>query len=180
MTAPTIEIDGETWHRDGSLIWPLGTPGPGQVGHLGRYYSPFGKLDGLRARIRKWCDAQHNDRNTPFTGLGVVADWELALQILNLREFAEWLRVQPGPHADFANEIIEAADAGAELDDLRDHIVHQLGKPEVGASYHDAITDAATAGETIDDVRGLLVELGMLADGDTETELAPLLRALLS
>jgi hypothetical protein len=129
----------------------------------------------LAQRLAKWVDRLGSDKSLPWVGLGLIRDLEEALRLLNMREFAEWLRDKGDPaHARFADEILEAQDA------LR---VAGYGSP-VLAKNIDALDDENREHErqalALQDVRKVLVEYGALASDDRDTPLPDLVRALLS
>ena len=82
-------------------------PEPNQHGFTPSYVSPHGHLSGLRDRLKRTLARLGTDRSLPWVGLGLVKDLEVILQLLNLQEFAEWLRVNgPPEHRGFADDIL--------------------------------------------------------------------------
>lgn len=145
-------------------------------GYIPRYVSPHGCLVGLRDRLQEWVDRMGRDRSLPWAGLGIVKDLEVVVQLLNLREFAEHLRVNGTPQEQaFAQDILadqETLEAVRQACDT--------------AGYRDE-PDPVRAVERLDDdsrlgdkLRNVLVDVGALEATDTETDLPALLRALLS
>lgn len=156
---------------------PVRPPAPktNEHGYTSGYVSPHGHLAGLRERLLRWCDRLGRDRSLPWAGLGIVNDLEVVVQLLNMREFAEWLRTNGDPaHARFADEIIEAqdalADAGYQAPALADNV----------QGLDDENRQNEAQAMVLGDVRQVLVEYGALASDDRETPLPDLLRALLS
>jgi len=135
----------------------------------------YGTPAGLDVRLRKWRDTLCTTRSLPWLGAGLIKDLEVTVQLLNMREFAEWLRDKGDPaHARFAEEILEAQDA------LR---IAGYGSPTL-ASNIDGLDDENRQHEAqamvLQDVRKVLVETGALAADDRDTPLPLLVRALLS
>lgn len=136
----------------------------------------FGTVIGLPQRMAAWVDRMGKDRSLPWVGLGIIKDMEMAVQLLNLREFAEWLRTKGDPeHQGFADDILADQET---LDAVRDACNT--------AGYRDE-PDVVRAVELLDDevrkvdaVRQVLIDTGALAKDDTETDVPSLLRALLS
>ena len=134
-----------------------------------------------------------------------MADLEVTLQLLDVREFADWLRTHGDPtQARFAVDIHEALDAAEDYEEVAgaldgwndsptlhlaekaEQVVREVqaidqalgdtgGAPRM--AHVNAIADAAKLGERM---RAVLVETGALANDDSETDPAALLRALLS
>ena len=140
------------------------------------YESPFGKPRGLVGRLADWADRMGKDRSLPWAGLGIIEDLRLMVQVLDKREWLEAMRLSDDPDAQrFArelladNETVEAAEGAA-------YNAHHVSD--------EAADDPVRAIEELDArlvrIRGVLVSTGALADDDTETDLADLLRALLS
>jgi hypothetical protein len=79
------------------------------------YVSPYGQLPGLAERLEQWARRMGTDRTLPWAGLGIIGDLKLAASILNLREFAEYVRTNGAPeHRLWADDILrldETADA---------------------------------------------------------------------
>ena len=151
-------------------------PEPTPGGYVPGYVSPHGHLSGLRDRLAKWVERMGRDRSLPWVGLGVVNDLEVTLQLLNLREFAEWLRVngppeQQGFAADILadQETLEAVRQAADMAGYRD-------EPDP-VRVVERLDDEVRA---LDAMRAVLVEKGALANDDYDTPLPDLLRALLS
>lgn len=104
-------------------------------------------------------------------------DLELTVQLLSLPEFADWLRVHgDATQSRFAVEIHDAADGAERYESLTAEIEKLVEVPP-GETYGDAIEGAIKLGERM---REVLEEVGALEPGDTKTDPAALLRALLS
>lgn len=156
------------------------TPEPNQHGYVSSHVSPHGHLSGVRERLRRWIDRMGRDRSLPWVGLGFVKDLEVILQLLNLQEFAEWLRVNgPPEHRGFADDI------------LADQFTLEAVRGAVDTAGYREVVDPVKAVELLDEenraneatgkaLRQVLVDTGALADDDYETSLPDLLRALLS
>lgn len=124
------------------------------------------------------------------------------MQLLNLPEFAEWLRLRGGEHAQWADEILTLQAETTELEDAADKAE---GERDDATEKLDAVTEAIaehvplfahgaiqfghdpTPAETIEragnilaDIRVALVEAGALSADDQDTDLPSLLTALLS
>lgn len=143
------------------------------------YVSPFGKPQGLAARLAKWASDMGTDRNLPWAGLGIIEDLKLAAQLLNLREFGEWLRTHGSPeHRHFADELLrneetlEAVDSALATAGLRNF------DPVAGVETLQRERDQA--GRDYRELRRVLVECGALSGDDADTPIADLVRALLS
>lgn len=150
-------------------------PEANQHGYIPRYVSPHGHLAGLRERLGRWVDRMGRDRSLPWVGLGLVNDLEVVLQLLNMREYAEWLRTNGDPaHARFADEIIDAQDALA----VAGYQGPSLGENVDGLDNENRENEKQAL--VLDDMRKVLVEYGALAPDDRATPLPDLLRALLS
>lgn len=141
------------------------------------YVSPYGKFEGLTERLVRWRrDLTRPGSGRPFYG-GLVADLEVVLRFLNSAEFAEWLRVKGDQEqAKWAADILEALDRGEEYDRLLLDI-EKLVPVAQGQTHADAVEQASELGERM---RQVLIETGALADDDTVTDPADLLRALLT
>lgn len=104
-------------------------------------------------------------------------DLEVVVQLLDLPEFAEWLRVHGDPlQSRFAADIDQALHEAEEGATLKEHI-ERLIPVEEGEGYANAVERASELGERM---RQVLIETGALADDDTATDPAALLRALLA
>lgn len=151
-------------------------PEPTPGGYVPGYVSPHGHLAGLRDRLAKWVDRMGRDRSLPWVGLGLVNDLEVALQLLNLQEFAEWLRVNgPPEHRDFADDILSDQFTLEAVRDACDSAGYR-DEPDVVRAIERLDDDSRIA----DKLRHVFVEVGALDAKDTETDLVALLRALLS
>lgn len=148
------------------------------------YVSPYGKPRGLAARLLKMAGRMSTDRTLPWAGTGIIEDLKMAAQVLNKREWLEKLRLSDDPDAQrFAAEALADEEL---LDAAYDAAGHVKGLPDEATALDPVETieklDAATVAARRDytAVRDVLVGLGALADDDTETPVADLLRALLS
>lgn len=139
------------------------------------YDPPYGKMAGLPERVANWIKRLSSPA-LPWIGMGLIRDLEMVMRILSLREFGEFLRSRSGIDSEWGDEIIAAADAADELEELQADIEKAV-PVEPGEIYADAIERAAKLGERM---RAVLVETGALADDDTATDPADLLRVLLS
>lgn len=160
MTLPSVRPDP-----------PEPTPG----GYVPRYVSPHGHVAGLAERLAKWMDRCGRDKTLPWVGLGLIADLEVAVQLLNMREFAEWLRTHGDPaHARFADEIMHAQDALA---------IAGYHTPSLAENI-DGLDDENRENEKqaieLAEVRKVLVQTGALSADDKDTPMSALVMALLS
>lgn len=157
---------------------------PNQHGYISSYVSPHGHLLGLRERLRRTLDRLGTDRSLPWVGLGLVNDLEVTLQLLNLQEFGEWLRVHGTPEQQlFADEIISNEFTLEAANDAAAHVRNLPSEPHA----LDPVTTIEKLDDAVDEaradyiaVRNVLVETGALDRDDEETPVADLLRALLS
>lgn len=149
----------------------------------------YGRPAGLAARLAEWNNRlRRSGAGVPAIGDvpagsfwgGLIADIGAVMQILNLREFGEWLRVNgPAEHRQFADEImandetLEAFEAATYA--ARDR--HELGDYADPVAAVEALDKRAQDYEA---VRRALVDTGALAEGDDETPVADLIRALLA
>jgi hypothetical protein len=138
----------------------------------------YGKIEGLTGRIGDWLHRVKYDKSTPWAGLGLCADLEVILRLLSLEEFGQWLR----SHSDdelqrWGIEVLDAADAVADLDAMQDEIVKRMGGDDTTEPYLNIVERVANER---DDVRKVLIECGALAPDDTDTNVPDLLRALLA
>lgn len=160
----------------------------------GEYVSPYGKPQGLAARLLEWAERMATDRSLPWAGLGIIEDLKLSAKVLNSREFLEHLRVHgDGEQAQFAQELLDMVDTVEACESA----VYVAGdRRDLGADgrwtdppraieilagqVDEQEAAAAKAEQDFADVRAVLVQTGALAADDTETPVADLLRALLS
>lgn len=148
-------------------------PVANQHGYISTYVSPHGCLVGLRDRLQRWVDRCGRDRSLPWAGLGFINDLEAVVQLLNLREFAEHLRVNGTPEQQaFAADILADQET-----------IEAVRMAVDTAGYRDE-PDPVRAVEIMDDearaVRKVLIDCGALASDDEETNVPDLVRALLS
>lgn len=145
------------------------------LGYTPSYVSPHGHLEGLRARLAGHIDRLGRDKTLPWVGLGIIRDLEVTVQLLNMREFAEWLRTQGDPaHQRFGDEILEAQG----ILDGAGYATPSLVANVDGLDDENRENDAKAL--VLADVRQVLVSTGALASDDHETPLPALVRALLS
>ena len=151
-------------------------PDPTPEGYVPRYVSPHGHVSGLRDRLAAMIPRLGQDKSLPWVGLGLVQDLEIVVQLLNLQEFAEWLRVNGTPEQQpFAEDILadqftlEAVRQACDTAGLRDEhdVVRAVEKLDLDS-------------RVVERMRSVLVESGALEPDDTQTDMADLLRALLS
>jgi hypothetical protein len=100
------------------------------------------------------------------------------MRLLNLREFAEWLKLHgPAEHRDFADNILADQDT---LESVR-QAVDTAGYRHVSDPVKAVeMLDEEARGGTGEAVRAVLVSVGALAESDHETSIPDLVRALLS
>jgi len=125
----------------------------------------------------------------------LIYDLEVLVRLLNLREFADWLRVHgDATQSQFSAEIHDALDDSEALETLDAQKAAQFGEYDelvdrvrLAANNGDSDFDALHAVEELDgaattyrEVRQTLVECGALDANDTETSVPDLIRALLS
>lgn len=159
---------------------PLRDPPPttndhGYVSKPRRTEHQFGTIIGLAQRLAAAVERMGRDRTLPWVGLGIIKDMETTVQLLNMREFAEWLRTKGDPaHARFADEIIDAQDALA----IAGYHTPSLGENVSGLDDENRENEKQAL--VLDEVRKVLVETGALSADDKQTPLPDLVRALLS
>lgn len=144
------------------------------------YESPHGKPRGLALRLADWAERMGRDRGLPWAGLGIIGDLKLAAGILNKREWLEAMRLSDDPEAQrFAVELLDDADEHEIAIDAADHV---RGLPDEPHALPPVETIEKLDARAVDygRVRDVLVQTGALADDDTETPVADLVRALLS
>lgn len=125
------------------------------------------------------------DRSIPWLGTGLIQDIELVMQILNLREFAEWLRTNgPPEHARFAREILSMEETLEAFECATDRVKADIAcdPPATDPVSVVEVLDATAcdAQRQLDRMRDVFCSVYALEDGDEETDLPDLLRALLS
>jgi hypothetical protein len=141
------------------------------------YVSPYGKIAGLAERLAKFRQRLCTDRSLPWQGTGLIADLEVVVRLLNVQEFVDDLRVHGDEEqARWAAELLEIIEDADEHERLIEEI-EQAVPVAAGQEYGAAIAEAAALG---DRMRAVLVEVGALAENDTETDPVAMLRALLS
>lgn len=149
----------------------------------GGYVSPYGKPEGLTERLRDWVDRACRDKSSPWPGTGILEDIKLALQFLDNREWLENLRATgDDTQRTFAGELLRTLDTVDAMQSAADRAAAYPGfsgadPVQVLEKVDDVATDAL---RQVDRIRDVLVEAGALADGDTETPVPDLLRALLA
>lgn len=150
-------------------------PRPNAHGYTPTYNPSYGYVGGLQSRLADWIKRLGRDRSLPWAGLGLVKDLEITMQLLNLREFAEWLKIHgPAEHRDFGEAILRDQETIDAVSDALLHAGHNEDDPV------KAIENLDGEVRTIDDIRAVLVEAGALEADDRKTPLPDLVRALLS
>lgn len=148
------------------------------------YVSPYGKPRGLAARLADWAERMGSDRQLPWAGTGIIGDLKLAAQVLNKREWLEMLRLSSDPDAHrFATEALADDETLEAVQDAADRA--QASNEKYSGADPVAVIEqldeaALAARRDYAAVRDVLVQAGALADDDTETPVADLLRALLA
>lgn len=141
------------------------------------YQPRYGALPGLRERIAEWSHRLGTDRSLPWAGLGLIADLEAVLKILNLREFAEHLRVTgTDEQREFADEILR----DQETLEATESALRYAGFTNFDPVAAIETMARDTRNDQLAQIRAFLVEQGMLAPDDHETPIVPLVRAFLS
>ncbi len=103
-----------------------------------------------------------------------MADLELVMQLLDLREFADWLRTHGAPdQTRCAADIISQVDT---IDALDDAVAYAGGL----ATSDDPVKALEDMTGDLRGVRDVLVSVGALEAQDYDTPLPDLLRALLA
>jgi hypothetical protein len=114
----------------------------------------------------------------------LVYDLEVAVRILDLPEFADWLRVHgDDTQSRFGTEIAELVDrdnANAEWGDDVEQALKAAGCDLTTATAPEIIGELADQAEQARQIRAVLVEVGALSADDTATSVPDLLRALVS
>lgn len=150
-------------------------PKPNEHGYTSNYVTPSGHLEGLRGRLARWVERMGTDRSLPWVGLGLVRDLEVVMRLLNLREFAEWLKLHgPPEHQEFADDILRDQETIEAVHDALKHAGHEVIDPVAGVEALDGEV------RQVDAIRQVLVETGALAADDQDTPIPDLLRALLA
>ena len=140
------------------------------------YVSPYGRFEGLPERLQDWIARLGRDRSLPWAGLGLINDLEAVVKLLNLTEFAEWLRVNgPLDQQRFGDDILADQFTLEAVRDACDSAGYR-DEPDVVRAVERLDVDS----RAVDRLRNVLVEVGALDAADTQTDLAALLRALLS
>jgi hypothetical protein len=138
----------------------------------------YGDAPGLLQRLAKWRDMMCTNRGLPWHGLGFIKDLELVMKLLNLREYAEWLKVHgDDEQRQFADEIMADQET---LDAVR-QATHDAGYRDVDDPVRavELLAEECNA-QRFNAMRQVLIDTGALAADDEETNEADLLRALLS
>ena len=150
------------------------------AGRVAEYVSPYGKAPGLLARLAYWSRQFRTNRALPWFGTGFIADLEFVMKLLNLREYAEWLKLHgPAEQQQFADDILRDQETLEAVGDALRHAGLQ-NYDEVAAVELLDRERRRNNSEEIDAIRAVLVENGALEESDHDTPLADLLRALLS
>lgn len=143
------------------------------------YVSPYGKPAGLQQRLAEWAERMGRDRSLPWAGLGIIGDLTLAAKILNLREFAEHLRVNGTPEQrQWADEILRN-------EETLEGVTQALS--DGGLRNYDQVAGVETLNRERDEararlraVRAVLEQAGVVDDATPDADLPDLLRALLA
>ena len=144
------------------------------------YVSPYGRVQGLVDRLdRLQRQLREAGLHKPFYG-GLIRDLEVVVRLLNVREFAEHLRVHgDADQAPFAADILELLDSDEAHEALLDDIERVL-PVAAGEVYGEVVEGAAKKAVERDAIRAVLVNAGAITADDTNTDLPALIRALLS
>jgi hypothetical protein len=144
-----------------------------------RYVSPHGKPHGLAERLASWAERMETERTWPWAGLGIIGDLKLAAQLLNLREFAEWVRANGQPeHRLWADDILR-------LDDTAEATQSALNKAglvnyDPPAAVETLERERDEARNRLRSVRLVLETTGLVDDATPDADLPDLLRTLLA
>lgn len=145
----------------------------------GPYRSPYGQPAGLLDRLAT-LRKRLVEPGGPFVGLGPIADLDLVMKFLNVREYGEWLVANgDNEQARWGREILNQGDRADDAESLEADIERVL-PVAVGQEYADAVEGAARKAIQYDTVRAVLEQVGALAPGDQATDVPALIRALLS
>lgn len=158
-------------------------PAPNVNGYTPRYVSPHGHLSGLSDRLAAVVERLRTDRTLPFVGLGLVEDLEAVLKLLNLREFAEWLRVNGAPeHGRWADDILDLEQIGESFEAVQDAVRSASWTTEEDPVRAVEVMDGEIERlqEAHEEIRRVLIQCGALAADDEQTDIPSLIRALLS
>ncbi len=162
-------------HWDGS--------GPVSAPRASHYVSPHGKPRGLARRLAEWAERMGTDKGLPWAGLGIIRDLQMATHILNKREWLEAMRLSDDPEAQrFAEELLgddETLDAAWNAAEHVKAAVPEFDTLDPVAAIETLDAAAVEAQRDYRAVRAVLVDAGALADDDTETPIADLVRALM-
>ena len=135
----------------------------------------FGTVIGLPQRLAAHINRLGTDRSLPWVGLGLINDLEIAVQLLNLTEFAEWLRTKGDPeHARFGDDILADQETLEAVHQALHTAGHDQADPVAGVESLDEEV------RQVDAIKQVLIDTGALAKDDTKTDMVALLRALLS
>lgn len=143
------------------------------------YISPYGRPRGLASRLLKMAQIMATDRGR-WAGTGIIEDLKLTASILNRREWLEKMRLSDDPAAQqFAAELLDDVDTLEAADDAAAHV---QGLPKEPHALDPVVTIERLDKVAVErqQIRDLLVELGALAEGDDDTPVVDLIRALLS
>lgn len=144
------------------------------------YISPYGRPRGLAKRLAAMAERMGTDRALPWLGTGIIEDLKLTASILNRREWLEKMRLSDDPAAQqFAAELLDDVDTLEAADDAAAHV---QGLPKEPHALDPVVTIERLDKVAVErqQIRDLLVELGALAEGDDDTPVVDLIRALLS
>jgi hypothetical protein len=175
---------------------------PAEVPQTPPYVSPYGKLPGLTERLAS-LRRTLGQSGYRFVGTGPIADLELAMRLLNLKEYAEWMIAHGSPEqVEWGKEIIEHQGAvellgggpqpAREIEELiagekaltrLEEAIKDATNGEFGTDIADLVQAVETLAEESKEgaaIRQVLIDVGALAVGDPDTDVAALVRALLS
>lgn len=174
---------------------------PANVPQTPDYVSPYGRLAGLTERLAEF-RKQLGQGGRHWYGTGPIADLELAMRLLNLREYAEWM-ISKGTaeQVEWGKQILDQGDALEQLDGpnpaqeieeliASEHAYTRLEaaikaatNDEFGTEPDDLVRAVETLAEESKEsaaIRQVLIDVGALSLGDPDTDTAALVRALLS
>lgn len=147
------------------------------------YVSPYGKPRGLRARLEKH-RATLSQSGLPWHGLGLIADVELIMQILNKREWLEAMHKSDDPDAQrFAAELLaddETLDAAWSAAEHAKALPKDTDTLDPVAVTEALDAEAVAAQRIVRAVRAGLERAGLADENTPDEMLADLLGVLLA
>lgn len=137
----------------------------------------------LADRLARWAQALRPiwmfPRDHEALQRNIIYDLEVAVRILNLPEFAEWLRTHgDDTQSRFGAEMLEVIDRDEANETHLENIEDAIGA-ETGGALERA-GELSRQAEEARQIRQVLEETGALAADDTDTDVPALVRALLS